>query len=238
MYIVVACASSAHQLPPDPGVPQGGAASNAGGAGSDIAPVGGTPSVLPPDPTGGTSYGGTVSGQTAGNGGDVGGIVAGMMGAIVDPVPSASAEYISGSRIKTRYLNTTDGAKAFAGHWDEELQTECSFVPTQSGIRCLPTLLRAATQTSAQYADAACQTRVTQAVSCPPQFAQEAALAVGCASSISYTMFSIVGAHTGTLYQMNGDECIESPTQDGSSRYIMGAAIPLDSFALATVSTE
>ena len=77
--------------------------------------------------------GGNGGGGTGGNGGGSGGTGGGG---------AAEPDYVSGSRIKARTISTSDGAKAFAGYYDTQLATPCSFNhAADDTLRCLPPLV-------------------------------------------------------------------------------------------------
>lgn len=70
------------------------------------------------------------------------------------PVPNAMADdwYASGSRVKIRYYEASDGAKQFIGWHDAERDDDCSFTMHANGtVRCLP-----GGATYAFFADAGC----------------------------------------------------------------------------------
>src|SRR5690349_16994423 len=73
---------------------------------------------------GGQGGGASGAGPSAGQGGD-----SGVFDALTNPVPPASADPTSGSRLKPKYRVAEDGAKEyFAGLWyDSQRAEDCSF---------------------------------------------------------------------------------------------------------------
>ena len=108
---------------------------------------GGDPAV-PPGPTPATDAGSQVNAKDAGH----------------QDFPIGSQEqYLSGSRIKTRTINTADGAKGFAGWLDTQLGVECAFMRAADGeTRCIPIGGRGVVP--GYFADSGCSTPVLLAM--------------------------------------------------------------------------
>jgi hypothetical protein len=136
VYVIVAACSAidpagqrgATSWQGDGGRGDGGTASMASGQGGvdGSGGLGGRPDV------GSGGRGGSASNVGSGGSG----------GSILDPVPTASADPISGTRLKARYWQGADGSKSYIdGAWyDSELDINCAAAIAADGtFRCLPT---------------------------------------------------------------------------------------------------
>jgi len=89
---------------------------------------------------GGTTAAGGALNSTSGASTSTGGSTGGVTNMMMNPVPDASAETKSGTRLKARYYVGADGSKQFSGWRDTMRNEDCSFSRAEDGvIRCLPT---------------------------------------------------------------------------------------------------
>lgn len=56
----------------------------------------------------------------------------------IGDVQAEPSQTIDGARLKAKYLRADDGAKQFLGWYDSKLKTDCAFMETEKGQRCLP----------------------------------------------------------------------------------------------------
>jgi len=71
-----------------------------------------------------------------------GGMIADMVGDMMDPVPAAdAAPATSGSRLRARYYVGEDGARQFIGWHDTKRDEDCMFQTAEDGkLRCMPSV--------------------------------------------------------------------------------------------------
>ena len=183
---------------------------------------GGTP------PIGTGDHGG--SGQSGSDGG--------LVDALTDPVPSASAD--GGSRLKPRFFLGDDGAKQYLSNvwFDSQRNEDCSFTVGGDGKqRCLP-------QGAAfnLYADAACATAIVfvEAGCTAPEYALSKTDST-CGGPSQMHVFSVGAATTpSAFYTLNGASCQglgPAPTT-GYLFFPVGAEIPASSFVGATLGHD
>jgi len=206
------------------------------------------------DTTGGGNASGGSPGQGGfggvahgGNGGQTGSAQGGMgqggkdagdiFDALTDPVPNASADPTSGTRLKAKYRTGDDGSKAYIpGVWfDSQRNEDCSFNKAVDGKeRCMPSGIGVVTST---FADPTC-TQFTAVTSsgCSPKYAT-AYDTSSCGTSYTYHLYS-VGTLLSTIYYKSGNTCVSGTPPAGYSYYALGAEIPASSFVGSTVSYD
>ena len=187
----------------------------------------------------GTGGGASTSKGTGGAGGAGGGglLDSGIMDALMDPVATAAADPISGTRLKARFRLATDGAKEYLpGTWYDSLRSEeCAFTTAADGQeRCLPD-----GSSASVFADSACTMPIllTQTGCAAPLYAITIDGA-SCSTPLGLTHVLAVGASVSpsALYvQAGGSNCITigSPPS-GYTLSSVGAEIPASSFVSAT----
>lgn len=131
--LMAACSGGSHRSQWE----QGNATSGRGGASSPAA--GGNSSRGDALANAGTSGPNGSSGDE-GTTGASGGMIADMVGDMMDPVPDAdAAPATSGKRLRARYYVGEDGSRQFVGWHDKERNEDCSFSVAEDGkTRCLP----------------------------------------------------------------------------------------------------
>jgi hypothetical protein len=188
----------------------------------------------------GTGGGGTVassgtSGTTSGAGSD-----GGMMDALMDPVPHASADPMDGHRLKAQYQLGDDGSKAYVpGVWFDSTRNEtCSFLPAADGmLRCLPSGVE-----SAVYSDAMCTTAVLMApTGCTAPTYGLTMDSSMCSQATAPTHVYSVGPMVtpATIYVSTGSQCLSAgPPAPGFDFYSLGAEIPASTFVSAATKHD
>ena len=184
---------------------------------------------------GATGLGGAGGSASVAGGYDAGDI----LDALTDPVPDASADPVSGSRLKAKYRIADDGSKEYlAGSWyDSQRQEDCSFQLSADGAtRCLPT----STPFPPYYADAACSQPLFQSKqdnpACSSQAPKYGHATFGVCDSL-IRLYS-VGAKVDPVnlyYFIGGSNCVQGDLNAGYEYYLRGAEIPPTSFVGAKV---
>ena len=157
--------------------------------------------------------------------------------------PHGAAANVSGTRLKPRSLSAEDGARHFAGWYDSERETECTFQRASDGkLRCLPASL---TVNPAWYSDSACSKRLAYAFKgCSAQTTaslQESYCAGSTGSNV--TVYAVGGPYTGHAYytkSANG-ECTGAEVAGLGGTYELfsvGKEIAPSDFVAATESIE
>jgi hypothetical protein len=181
----------------------------------------------------GSGYGGGVT-----SGGGRGAVPdSGLADALMNPVPTASADPVSGTRLKAEYLIADDGSKEYvADLWfDSQRNETCAFSTAADGKqRCLPEGAEATI-----FADSACTTPVLTVPSgcaAPPYGIGTAATSTCGATTAGAQIFSVGAAMTPTtLYVQSGTSCYSAgPAATTFSYYALGAQIPATSFVAAS----
>lgn len=202
------------------------------------------------------SPGSTASTAIAGQGGSPGSIREGQGGApltsrpgstvastpggsLTNPVPTAAAEPLSGTRLKAKFHVGDDGAKEYlAGFWyDSERKEECSFTTAGDGaVRCLPP-----GQPFGYFSDSTCKTAVAAVSStcAAPAYAAKATPST-CGGAAGIQIYTIGAAVTLTaLYGQSGSSCYNVGTlPTGFTFYSVGAEVPATSFVAATAGHD
>jgi hypothetical protein len=187
---------------------------------------------------GGGGQGGGVSGAgpSAGQGGD-----SGVFDALTNPVPSASADPTSGSRLKPKYRVADDGAKEyFAGVWyDSQRSEDCSFITAGDGVqRCLPQGAG-----FGFYADSGCSMPVAavQTGCDAPKYAVHT-VANTCGDNPGGVHVFAAGAPAtvSTVYAMSGTSCfaVGQASATGYDYYNVGTELAATTFVASTVGHD
>jgi hypothetical protein len=181
---------------------------------------------------------GGVTGGSGGTGPKDGGMLDAMVDAMTDPVPDASAQETSGTRLKARYYVGDDGSKQFAGWYDTERKENCTFSTASDGaIRCVPAATAAAV--GSYFADSACKQPLAT-VSCgapAPKYASAYSQSSG--GCLMGPTLAPVGAHftAATVYVGSSGSCTGIATPASTDWYQVGASIDPASFVRATEMT-
>jgi hypothetical protein len=200
------------------------AACSAGGDAGSVGSVGGV-----------GSGGATVR---AGNGGGGSVLDSGLIDALMDPVPRASADPTDGSRLKAQYLLADDGSKAYVPDvwFDSQRNETCAFTVAADGKqRCLP-----AGGAVTMYSDSMCTTPVLALPSgcTTPPYAVGTDLST-CTQAPDanhvYTVGAAVSPAPAALYMTTGTACFSVGSPTGSYGYFaIGAEVPASSFVAAS----
>lgn len=160
----------------------------------------------------------------------------GLIDALLDPVPTASADPQSGGRLKAQYRLGDDGSKEYlAGAWFDSQRNEvCTFGPAADGKeRCMPD-----GATATVFADAMCQSPLLMITSgcAAPSYALQLATSTCDVSPGAIHVFSVGAATTpSALYIQAGSSCYQAGTATtGYTYYAVGPEIPPSSFVAAT----
>jgi hypothetical protein len=144
----------------------------------------------------------------------------------------------SGSRIKMTVLSTPDGAKAFMGWRDTELDLDCNFQLAADGaMRCLPV-----TDTfqigNTNFGDAACTIPVATRSGCAGQeprhilrYPDQTCPAGG------FRVFQAGTKYT-AVYVRTGGSCVAVTPSPTITYYAVGAELPPSTFQAATSAVE
>lgn len=209
--------------------------SGASGGGSGNSGMGGAGEVSSSD----SGMGGMIG---MGGAGGVGGMIedaGGIFDALTDPVPDASADPTSGTRLKAKYIKADDGARApMADVWhDSQRNEECRFQRASDGKqRCLPTSVNYA----GYYADASCTQLLAyiQTGCTPTKYAGEA---LQLCSGVSFTYnYYPLGAkvNPATVYVKSGAMCVGTSPLVGYDYYSTGGMISPSAFVAGVVEID
>ncbi len=172
-------------------------------------------------------------------------------GGIITPGVSQLALYKSGSRIRARVAKTPDGAQAFMGWFDSQIEQDCTFLSSADGVtRCLPgsTLITRAFSGSDTgfFSDSQCQIEVGYTFKCT-------LVATGGVYGLVFDSgrqddicgpggWRVVRANSvqGDIYGKVGEECIVGNQQlrDSYEFFSISDQVSLDSFVEVTMSVE
>lgn len=223
VYVVMAACSS-------------GDASNPRGGGREDLGAGGAPSLMAE----GGAMGGSQLEAGAGHGGAAGS-AGGILDAMVNPVRDAAAQTSSGSRIKAKYLTSSDGAKQFQGWYDSDRQEDCSFQLARDGsTRCMPSGYSYGTL----YSDTGCSQRLTLMLkaSCGSAAPKYVWLSDATVCPATMVLFAVGPVFSGaSLYTGKPGACTTVAAANYASVYDIygiGAEIALSSFVAGTVAVE
>jgi hypothetical protein len=151
---------------------------------------------------------------------------------------SETPQYVSGSRIRAKYVLGEDGSKQWVGWYDSELKTDCGWSPYfESGKRyCIPNY---ATGISQYYADVACEDVLELVYSLPCLESKYAIRYSGSECNQRIAQLHRLGDEwTGKFYTKSGEICLESAPIAGWKYYKIGAVEDLSKFVSATEIVE
>ncbi|WP_437821604.1 DUF7481 family protein [Sorangium sp. So ce1078] len=153
----------------------------------------------------------------------------------MDPVPNASANPESGSRLKARYRATEDGGKAYDPGWwyDSERRETCAFVVAGDGQeRCLP-LSSPSASVGVYFSDARCSVPIAAyTAGCPPKYVVSSTVLNGECGAVALRtrIFAVGPRFTDTLYYGSASSCATIAASDTYDYYAIGDEIPPTSF--------
>jgi hypothetical protein len=185
--------------------------------------------------TGGAQMGASGQAEAAGGSGGTEPRDAGLMDAMIDPVPDAAAQEMSGSRLKARYYVGDDGSKQFVGWYDSQRKENCGFMMAGDGVlRCLPTMFAAA---GSYFSDSACTS---------PLFATATASCVNPGAtygykldSCSYTVVQLTKVTPANVYIGSGTTCTAiASTSTASLTFFTGTEVAASSFEKGSEQVE
>lgn len=164
--------------------------------------------------------------------GNTGGGGGGSTSSLMNPVPDASADPQSGSRLKPNYRVGEDGSKEFVpgSWWDTQRSEICAFATASDGKdRCLPD----GSPVSA-FSDSACTSGIVAMKSgcTAPKYGVAVTQDACHEGSVGLTLHSIgTTTQVTTLYVMSGTSCLAAgPAPGGFDFYTVGAEVPANSF--------
>ncbi|MGH7434680.1 MAG: hypothetical protein ACRENE_03320, partial [Polyangiaceae bacterium] len=186
------------------------------------------------DSTGVSGHDGSNGGS--GSGGGSGGTI---FDALTDPVPTAKADgYQSGTRLKLRYYAGADGSKSYSSMHDTQLNLDCYFSAASDGTsRCLPT---GSATIALFFGDSGCTQPLaytpTGCAGGTPTYGGK----TGASCPYATTVYSILGAFSGTAYEGSPASCIaaSSALLAPYTLYLLGAVVPPSTFVQGTLQTE
>lgn len=154
-------------------------------------------------------------------------------GQTTDPTSTASADSLSGSRIKNAYNVGVDGSKVFAYQVDTQRNNElCTWLVAADGIRrCLP----ATTAYVAGFADAQCITHLAINTCAPTGYV--ATFDGNTCATVSTHIFPLGQVYTGTTWLVSGVSCLAAG-QASANTYLLGPEIDPGSFASGSLQVE
>jgi hypothetical protein len=154
-----------------------------------------------------------------------------------------SAVYSSGTRLKVRYIESSDGAKTFHGIWDSELNQACWFYNFDDGKkRCIP--YSSGSQISNFYSDSNCENKIDVFMTSSGNSTTYHCVVDKETTNIDgYPTIKIISVHatseyTGKLYDLSGSNCNEI-TEAYSSYFLyeLGNEIPFNTFQEGSIKT-
>jgi len=158
-------------------------------------------------------------------------------GTDANPAPSndVSDQYTSGSRLRAKWLTTTDGFQLFMGWHDTQLSLDCFFVPAADGqMRCLPAVGQYAN--GYDFADAACTQPLAYftpygACTTPPSLL----LNYDNTACPTRTHIYAVGVTVGVNhYALQNGTCMPTMGQPTGTYYALGPELSPSMYAIGT----
>ncbi len=175
---------------------------------------------------GGSDSGGTGNGQAGddGTGGE-------------PDVGTQSQPYVSGSRLKAKFLETDGGARNFVGWYDSERDEDCAFgIAADGQQRCLPDALWLSARS--YFSDANCSQQLANGLRMQrcdddvPQYVWTYPAGSLCRSAL----FHVAGEYSGSVWSGSPGNCDEdSSARDLYLLYPLGAEANPSEFAQASV---
>lgn len=161
-----------------------------------------------------------------------------------NPVPNAMAEgYKSGSRLKLKFWEGSDGSRQWIGLFDAELKTSCS--PTRGSDakdRCLPLV-----QTTPVYSEATCATLIgfRALKSMDPQPTVGARVTNANTNAIDYFKLGALANPPAAVFEPDREQggggsagCRPATVTTNESYYVVSDPLPLSAFVEMTQKVE
>lgn len=246
VYLAVASCADLRRMPPGAGTEAGGGATSStasqsvsggyqggyGGGGGGAAGAGNI---------GGGGHAGAGGGTEAGSVG-----VGGAGGGIMDPVPPAHADTISGSRLKARTWSGADGSRIWVPErfYDSTMLSDCKPKLAADGVlRCLPAIYYGGANYTpyAIYADASCTIHVVLERTCvsAPVYGvtggPDEDYDIGCFSG---SRVYRIGPALDRVYTNESGSCLVMTPAPLMSYYALGDEIPSSEFVEMTAQVE
>ncbi|WP_437714962.1 hypothetical protein WMF45_00235 [Sorangium sp. So ce448] len=188
---------------------------------------------------GGTA--GRAGGDVGSSSGDVGSSSGddGPLDGMTDPVPSAAADPVSGSRLKARFITADDGSKAYTPDvwFDSERGENCQFIKAADGqLRCLPTEHRASA--GSYYSDEACtRPLVVSAYQCEARYG--ISFDATCDNDVRMRVFALgQRISPAVIYIETADACRESTPNPSLAYYEVTGEIDPAAFVAGRVAAD
>jgi hypothetical protein len=183
--------------------------------------------------------GGGVQATAGGPGGSGSGHDSGVVDALTNPVPSAKADPVDGTRLKAEYITASDGSKEYIdGVWYDSQRSEvCAFTTAGDGQnRCLPSGV-----TATGFSDAMCtQPLLALTSGCAMPAYVLTTTTSTCGGAPGTNVYAVGASTTPTaLYLQNGTSCYQAGAPgSGFSYYTAGAEVAPTSFVAATTGHD
>ena len=148
----------------------------------------------------------------------------------------------SGSRLKRRVQVGNDGSEAFIGWWDDDLETECTYLTAVDGSsRCLPSGPDRVFLTDAGYfADSGCTQRALIRSlpddTCPSTPTPRWFLSFDSCQRATVRQHMTV--HHGPIYQLSSGSCVGAARFPETEYRSGGTSVPPTSFVQAQVQVR
>jgi hypothetical protein len=142
--------------------------------------------------------------------------------------------YVSGSRLRVRYLQGSDGSKQAIGWYDTVLEDTCEFFGDNDTRYCLPGVPQLGGFVPL-YANSTC---TSPAMRVPDGCAGAKFVRSGGASAcpVAGNIQVVPAVQLTTIYQINGGQCVQ--VTQPTAYQATGPALPYSQFVSATVETE
>lgn len=219
------------------------------GGSSTLAMTGGAPGAGGVAQAGDTNGPGQMgaSGQAEGTGAAGGneprdaGMMDAMTDAMTDPTPDASAQEMSGTRLKARYYVGADGSKQFAGWYDTSRKENCTVMTASDGkLRCLPSAFFATG--GSYFSDDGCSQKLFYTVKASASTAcAPAAGSLGYGyytDGCGYSFYTLTATVPGVVYTGTPASCSGIPAPTDTFNFYTGAQIDPATFVAMTDETE
>jgi hypothetical protein len=175
---------------------------------------------------------------SAGNAGTTAGGASGAAGGVNASCPG-STNHTPGTRIRGRFIVTSDGDRAWNGWHDTELDEECSFHRLADGTtRCIPSNW---SNSVTFYTDAACTTpayTAGESAACTPMSYVMLYRAGDCTTPSGYEFFELGDEVTpAAVYALGDDGACTLTTAPDAPLYLPGPLVPSERFVAAEAFT-
>ncbi len=148
------------------------------------------------------------------------------------PEMTGQAGYISGSRLRARFLLGDDGSKEFTGWYDNKLMQPCVFRKGTDGLRCLPEIAteQAKGVQGPLFSDDQCTIPAVKSLGCGIQAMVAVAQSPGSCTN-AFEVYK-VGSSNNKIYYKSCPNCGCIFTSEYA--YALGAPVAVSEFVLAS----